>query len=176
MNITRSKPAEGCGASPACPLSAACVPDQAMPCEDVSHLHDEKLALCDALEAIADSLPGQVDRFECLRVGAILAPAIRRSHAIEESRIFPVFETASAAPGRASSVARLKAEHLADECAAADVSEELLRVGHGGEIGNPEALGFMLRALFEAMRRHVAFEREHIMPTIGPLDSLDRAG
>lgn len=166
MNITRSKPSEACGASPACPLSVACAPDLAAPCEDISRLHEEKLGLCDALEAIADSLPAQVDRFECLRVGAILAPAMRRSHQFEESRIFPLFETSSALPGRAGSVARLKAEHVADECAAADVSEELLRIGHGGEIGNPEALGFMLRALFEAMRRHIAFEREHIMPML----------
>ncbi len=166
MNITRSKPAEACDTSPLCPLSAACAPDQSVPCEDMSRIHEEKLALCDALEAIADSLPSQVDRFECLRVGAILAPAMRRSHQFEESRIFPAFEKSSAVPGRAISVARLKSEHLADECAAADVSEELLRIGHGGEIGNPEALGFMLRALFEAMRRHIAFEREHIMPAI----------
>ncbi|MCO5160620.1 MAG: hemerythrin domain-containing protein [Mesorhizobium sp.] len=132
----------------------------------MSRIHEEKLSLCDALEAIADSLPGNVDRFECLRVGSVLAPAMRRSHQFEETRIFPAFERSPAVPGRAVSVARLKSEHLADECAAADVSEELLRIGHGEEIGNPEALGFMLRALFEAMRRHIAFEREHVMPAI----------
>jgi hypothetical protein len=167
MNSTRSTRSEPCASSVACPLSAACAPDQKTPCDDLSSLHEEKLALCDALEAIADSLPGQVDRFQCLRVGAMLAPTMRRSHQFEESRIFPLFETGPDLPGRAASVARLKAEHVADECAAADVSEELLRIGHGGDIANPEALGFMLRALFEGIRRHIAFEREHVMPILG---------
>lgn len=165
MNITRTKPSEICGAAPACPMSVACAPDLPAPCEDISQLHEDKLALCDALEAIADTLPSRVDRFECLRVGAQLAPTMRRSHQFEESRIFPLFAI-SASPARSVSIARLKAEHVADECAAADVSEELLRIGHGGEIANPEALGFMLRALFEALRRHIAFEREHVMPLL----------
>jgi hemerythrin-like domain-containing protein len=91
---------------------------------------------------------------------------MRRSHDIEETRIFPLFERGFAHGPRAISVARLKAEHVADECSASDVSEELLRIGHGGEIGNPEALGFMLRAFFESLRRHIAFEREHVVPTL----------
>jgi len=166
MTLTTSKPAEACDASRSCPLTAGCVPGRATPCLDVSRIHEEKLALCDALEAIADSLP-KVDRFECLRVGSELAPAMRRSHEFEESRIIPLYEASDPGATRAVSAARLRAEHLADECAAADVSEELLRIGHGGPVRNPEALGFMLRALFEAQRRHIAFEREHVMPTLG---------
>jgi len=63
-------------------------------------------------------------------------------------------------------VARLKMEHLEDDCAAADLSEVLLAHGHGRPIENPEALGYMLRALFESMRRHIAFERDHVLPGI----------
>ncbi len=166
MTMTRLKPAEACDATLSCPLSAGCAPGQDEPCIDVTRIHEEKLELCDALEAIADSLPSRVDRFECLRVGSALAPAMRRSHDIEETRIFPLFERGFADGPRAISVARLKAEHVADECSASDVSEELLRIGHGGEIGNPEALGFMLRAFFESLRRHIAFEREHVVPTL----------
>ena len=33
---------------------------------------------------------------------------------------------------------------------------------------NPEALGYMLRAFFDTTRRHIAFEREHILPVIRP--------
>ena len=40
----------------------------------------------------------------------------------------------------------------------------LYGIGHGGEISNPEALGFMLRAFFDTVRRHMAFEREHMFP------------
>jgi hypothetical protein len=53
------------------------------------------------------------------------------------------------------------------------LTEILLEIGHGGAVENPEALGFMLRAFFETIRRHVAFEREHVIPTIAAqLDAL----
>ena len=64
----------------------------------------------------------------------------------------------------AASVRRLTIEHIEDECAAQDITDILLALGHGGPVDNPEALGFMLRALFEALRRHIAFELEHVFP------------
>ena len=41
---------------------------------------------------------------------------------------------------------------------------KLVCLGHGGAIDNPEALGFMLRAFFDTVRRHIAFEREYVFP------------
>lgn len=155
-----------CGGVENCPLSPGCTPQAAQPCLSVERIHAEKLAFCDALETLADSLPARVDRLECLRIAAELVPVMRASHDFEERHIFPLFTDLGREPARISSVSRLKAEHIADECAAADLSEELLRIGHGGRIDNPEALGFMLRALFQTMRRHIAFEREHIFPAI----------
>lgn len=35
---------------------------------------------------------------------------------------------------------------------------------------NAEAIGFMLRGFFEGLRRHIAFEREHVLPMIGIVD------
>ncbi len=123
--------------------------------------HAAKLEICDTLEAIADSLPAGVDRHRCLVMAALLLPTLREAHAYEEQTIFPVFARRE---DRAGSVRRLCAEHVEDESLAEELTETLLHVGHGGEIANPEALGFMLRALFEAMRRHIAFEREHVVP------------
>lgn len=119
-----------------------------------------KLALCDALEAIADSLP-EVDRHACLFIAESLLPVMREAHAYEEDSVFPAYASDAR---REATVHRLKAEHVEDEAAAEDLTETLLYVGHGGQVDNPEALGFMLRALFEGLRRHVAFEREHVMP------------
>jgi hemerythrin-like domain-containing protein len=81
--------------------------------------------------------------------------------------VFPAFAAAAARPlvGDAS-VRRLKAEHVEDECAAQDLADVLFAIGHGSAIDNPEALGFMLRAFFETTRRHIAFEREHVMPVL----------
>lgn len=126
---------------------------------------DQKLALCAALEGIADGLPHSVDRLACLRIAAELVPSLRRIHAYEEEELFPRF--VGDVPARAASVSRLCVEHVEDECFADELTEVLLVVGRGGAIENPEALGFMLRGFFQAVRRHAAFEAEHVLPLAG---------
>ncbi|MBZ9798521.1 hemerythrin domain-containing protein [Mesorhizobium sp. ES1-4] len=129
-------------------------------------LHDEKLRLCEALESIADTLPN-VDRFSCLGTANRIVPLLRDIHLFEEAVIFPVYEAAlTGAEASFQSISRLRAEHIEDECFADEVTEQLLGIGHGRPIGNAEALGFMLRGFFESLRRHIAFEREHVLPRI----------
>jgi len=132
--------------------------------------HKEKLLLCDALERIADALPG-VDRLKCLGTANAIVPLLRNVHQYEETVIFPAYE-AAVVRGNASlaSTRRLRAEHVEDECFAGEVTEILLAIGHGEPVENPEAIGFMLRGLFENLRRHIAFEREHVLPMIGIID------
>lgn len=145
-----------------------------MPCRDIRQAHERKLNLCRVIEAIADALPSAVDRMQCLRVANVLVPVLREAHIYEEERVFPVFERSGAADAaaRAASIRRLKAEHVEDECAAQDLTEILLEIGHGGAVENPEALGFMLRAFFETIRRHVAFEREHVIPVVAVVTAV----
>ncbi len=131
----------------------------------MARAHAEKSKLCDALEAIADALPFCVDRLQCLSVASSLVPLLRESHRFEEETVFPAFGRGRPAD---QTIARLKSEHFEDAGAAEDLSEALLAHGHGQPIDNPEALGYMLRALFESMRRHIAFERDHILPAINP--------
>jgi hypothetical protein len=156
-----------CEAAHACPVSHMCAPGREAPCDRVGRSHEMKLDLCRELEAIADGLPARIDRRKCLIVASSLVPLLRESHAYEEKCVFPAYAAyaASEAP-RLQTVRRLKTEHVEDECAAQDLTEILLSIGHGAPVDNPEALGFMLRAFFEAMRRHIAFEREHIFPII----------
>ncbi|WP_246671978.1 MULTISPECIES: hemerythrin domain-containing protein [unclassified Mesorhizobium] len=130
---------------------------------DMRRAHVQKLALCHILEGIADDLPSRVDRLQCLAVAADLLPLLRECHRFEEEVVFPAFARQT---GEEDTVARLKLEHLEDESAAADLSEALLAHGHGRPIENPEAFGYMLRAFFESMRRHIAFERDHVLPEI----------
>ncbi|TPJ38804.1 hemerythrin domain-containing protein [Mesorhizobium sp. B2-5-13] len=156
-----------CDKPEACPVVEACVQGGRVPCLDVPRWHDQKMRLCDELEAIADGLPSRVDRLKCLLVANELVPLLRRSHAYEEEHIFPAFAHDSINEGaRGASIRRLKAEHVEDECSAQDLTDALLEIGHGAVIANPEALGFMLRGFFDSMRRHVAFEREHVLPLI----------
>jgi hemerythrin-like domain-containing protein len=159
-----------CEALQACPVAGACAcgGQGAVPCLDMAQAHEEKLRLCAAIEAIADALPSQVDRVQCLRIANQLVPLLRHCHQYEEQTVFPVFERCEGPDreARAASVRRLRAEHVEDECAAQDLTEALFEIGHGAAIVNPEALGFMLRAFFDSLRRHIAFEREHVLPVV----------
>ncbi|MCV0397176.1 MAG: hemerythrin domain-containing protein [Rhizobiaceae bacterium] len=125
--------------------------------------HSAKLQVCDVLEAIADSLPQRIDRHACLWAAASLLPVLRDAQAFEEREFFPAF---GADNRQAATLRRLRAEHVEDVALAEELTETLLRLGHGGQEANPEALGYMLRAFFESVRRHVAFEREHVVPIV----------
>ncbi|TIS86053.1 MAG: hemerythrin domain-containing protein [Mesorhizobium sp.] len=131
--------------------------------------HGQKLQLCDALEKIADALPG-VDRLQCLGTANAIVPLLRNIHQYEETIVFPAYEAAAGSNANLASTRRLRAEHVEDECFASEVTEILLAIGHGKTVENAEAIGFMLRGFFESMRRHIAFEREHVLPAIGIID------
>ena len=131
----------------------------------MGHAHDEKLRFCDMLEEIADALPDDIDRFKCLSVANALAPLVRSVHRFEEEVVFPAYSK-SCEEDCSASLQRLATEHLADECFADEITEVLLSMGHGSPVENAEAVGFMLRGFFESVRRHIAFEREHILPVI----------
>ncbi|MER9371078.1 hemerythrin domain-containing protein [Mesorhizobium sp. M0491] len=131
--------------------------------------HLEKLLLCDVLENIADTLPN-VDCLTCLNTANVIVPLLRNTHQYEETVIFPTYEAASTGNASPASTRRLRAEHVEDECFAGEVTEILLAIGHGKKIENAEAIGFMLRGFFESLRRHIAFEREHVLPVIGIVD------
>ncbi|MGE0500556.1 MAG: hemerythrin domain-containing protein [Rhizobiaceae bacterium] len=129
--------------------------------------HREKLRLCASLEEIADTLPAAVDRLRCLSIASELVPLLRSVHAYEERVLLPEFLLAlRQSPEAILSVSRLKAEHVEDECFADELTDVLMSIGHGGDVDNPEATGFMLRGFFETLRRHIAFEREHVLPAI----------
>ncbi|MES0029422.1 hemerythrin domain-containing protein [Mesorhizobium sp. M0074] len=133
--------------------------------------HGEKLRLCDALEKIADTLPA-ADRLTCIGVANAIVPLLRNIHQYEETVIFPAYEAAlTGSDANLASTRRLRAEHVEDECFAGEVTEILLAIGHGETVENGEAVGFMLRGLFESLRRHIAFEREHVLPMIGVVDA-----
>ncbi|WP_245415897.1 MULTISPECIES: hemerythrin domain-containing protein [Mesorhizobium] len=148
-----------------CMVACVCKAGEQTPCVQLSLVYAEKAYLCDQLESIADSLPYRVCRLDCIRIASRLLPLLRESHRYEEEVLFPIFERQSDVhPMRRATVLRLKSEHMYDEGAAEQICEHLLWIGHGGEIDNPEALGFMLRAFFDTVRRHIAFEREFVLP------------
>ena len=129
--------------------------------------HREQLILCNKLEEIADGLPDDVNRADCLAVEMALPPLIKRIHEFEENTLFPWLSATY--PDRqelGETLNRLKFEHVEDECFAEELTDLLHRLGNGGKPSNPEAAGYMLRGFFESVRRHIAFEREHLMALV----------
>lgn len=125
--------------------------------------HATTLALCDRLEAIADSLPSDVSRFECEAVARAIVPLLESAQRFEEEVMFPYCEElSSGCPSIVASFERLKAEHREDMSYGEEVAEALLMVGTQRPVPGAEALGFMLRGFFGALRRHVAFEEDYI--------------
>ena len=136
-----------------------------MPRIDMERGHRQMLQACEALEALADQLPGDVDRLGCLMLASTLIALLDACHGFEEAVVLPAFARTQR---DVAIVSRLKAEHLQDRCAAEDLAEALAAYGHGQPISNPEAFGYMLRAFFDSMRRHIAFERDHVLPALAP--------
>lgn len=127
----------------------------------------QQARLCEKLESIADALPNDVDRQDCLQLAQALLPLIKRVHDYEEHTVFPWLMLARGADETLrNSLDRLKYEHLGDEEFATDLSSALRGYVTDRASCNTEALAWMLRGFFEGMRRHIAFEREHILPLL----------
>ena len=123
----------------------------------LQRIHEAKFDICLELEQLADALPGNVDRFRCLRIASELVPLLQRSHSYEEQAVFPDL---AASAELHMAVDRLKGEHLEDLSAAEEVTDVLLAIGHGHVVQNAEAIGFMLRSFFTSLRRHVDSESQ----------------
>lgn len=128
---------------------------------------DSQKIICDELEAIADSLPRSMNKEACLRVSQALLPLLKRAHQFEESQIFPLLTTAQNAHlDLALTIGRMRSEHLSDEDYAEDLCKAILNNLKNADRHSAENLGWMLRGFFESIRRHIAFDREHILPLI----------
>lgn len=122
--------------------------------------------ICERLEHIADGLPENVDRQDCMQLARSIYPTIISAHRFEEGVVFPLLRSASLDPGLAETIERLRFEHWEDESFAAELQETLCGFVTGSDAGRVETLAWMLRGFFEGLRRHIAFEREHVMPML----------
>ena len=126
--------------------------------EQFEQNYQRLLDLCDALEVIADSLPHPDTRL-CLATADALEPLVEEIHSLEESALFPVL-MASGRPELEQIVVRLRQEHVTDSGTAGEVSEALHALIAGQSPLSPDAVGYLLRAFFDSMRRHVHSETE----------------
>ncbi len=135
---------------------------------------NRQLELCEKLEDIADSLPRNLDIQHCLHVAKTLYPAVKSAHDFEEEHVFPALNDLRQQDAALdASIERLRYEHWEDESYSQELSEVLLDWTKGEKSRGPEATGYMLRGFFEGLRRHIAFECEHIAPMLKKLPEED---
>lgn len=128
--------------------------------------------LCCALENVADNLPDGVRKDEILSIARSIGPIVMRSHDFEENVLFPLLRDQSGADKNLeATLDRLHGEHWEDESFAEEVQTSLIDFASGELKSGVDALSYMLRGFFEGLRRHIAFEREHLLPLLKSMDS-----
>ncbi|MCI5076359.1 hemerythrin domain-containing protein [Oricola sp.] len=136
-------------------------------CKRMLGHHEDQLVLCRKLEEVADELPELGDTQLCLSLARQIHPMIRDAHEYEEKTLFPLLMTIEKLDENLkSSLERLRYEHWEDESFADEVADALIRFVTDKASSNAETLAYMLRGFFEGLRRHIAFEREHIVPIL----------
>lgn len=139
-----------------------------MPLTETIRLHHRAQSdICDKLEALADCLPDCADKQTCLHLSREIRSVVKLAHHFEESELFPIL--AKAYPDDKNlpqTLERLRYEHWEDESFADEVADALSDFVSHPERANIQSIGYMLRGFFEGMRRHIAFEREHILPMV----------
>ncbi|MEL6920111.1 MAG: hemerythrin domain-containing protein [Pseudomonadota bacterium] len=154
------------------PAAAVAGNDQGVP-QSLSELMDTlnyhldvQAGLCAALEKVADSLPHAVKPNDCLALARGIPAIIRRAHHFEEDVLFPFMRIhCDDLAVLNKTLDRLHGEHWEDESYAGELHLALTDFVEGDQ-PNADKLAYMLRGFFEGLRRHVAFEREHLLPVL----------
>lgn len=129
--------------------------------------HAVQHELCDQLENVADTLPARAEIQTLLHLARVICPIVNRAHSFEETVLFPaVLKIEGRAHPLSGTLERLRFEHLEDESFAAELAEALLSFALDDRKISAETLAYMLRGFFEGVRRHIAFEKEHILPLV----------
>jgi len=129
--------------------------------------HQLLLDLCRQLEELADRLPDQFDIQECLAIAWKLYPVVREAHRFEEETLFPILASRlDTEQSINENLERLKFEHWEDESTAEDISVFLRQMVSDPSGANAEKIAYMLRGFFGGLRRHIAFEKVHLLPLL----------
>ena len=162
----RSRPVWGEGARPAVGrIGDACRPCLEEAIRKFEGNHARILGVCEELEQLADGLPALPTNGSHLRLARRVGGMLREAHALEEQEILPILAAALGEEAVKDSLATLTEEHRTDEAFAEEVAEVLMEWTAGERHHDAATLGYMLRGLFDNLRRHTARERDQL---IGP--------
>lgn len=122
-------------------------------------------ALADLLEEIADALPKAAGGSAALVAAARLRRLVSQSQPAEERSLYALVERlAPPGAGARQAVALARREAAVAAGLALELADELESLARQGVAAAPEALGFMLRACFEALRRRLDWVEAAILP------------
>lgn len=127
--------------------------------------HGRILTICEELEGLADGLPTLPSNGSHLRLARRMGDVLRDVHAQEEAEILPVIASALGVEIGSHTLETLTDEHRTDEAFADEVGEVLIEWAAGERHHDAATLGYMLRGLFDNLRRHSDRERDQL---IGP--------
>lgn len=143
---------------------AACLGELSPSLDAISGIYGLQGRLCDRLEEIADALP-EFDPALIGRVMPFLRDALPCLMCYEETVWLPAISN-RADPN--CNLARLseqvRTEHEADRDSALDINDTLGALVDGKQMQDANCNGYMLRAFFEALSRHVAWECHSLLP------------
>ena len=126
--------------------------------DELEARYGELLSWCDLLEAIADFLPCHVNERLCGTVAHGLLPRLLTSHRLEEQIISDWLGAIMSGTERSETEDRLKVEGLVDLEAARDVVEVLEAMQGGRCQLSSDAVSYLLRSFFCALRQHIAVQ------------------
>lgn len=108
---------------------------------------------------IADALPDRVAAGQCQRAVAETIAAVAQMHDCEDHYLIPLLSGSTRRELR--QIANdLEQARKVDMEAALEVEEVLSAFALGHPILSTDATGYMLRALFEGLRRHIGREKD----------------
>lgn len=129
--------------------------------DHLNHCYSSLLRLCDDLETVADRLPAAISPHDCKLLAARLDMLMTETHVEEERVLIPLLMS----DGRVelSQLAnRLRREHEVDTVTMQEVVEALRTLAGARPMTSPDATGYLLRAFFESLRRHIHSEQDII--------------
>lgn len=127
----------------------------------------DQVALCDALESVADRLPNNVAPGECLHLRRAIPPILTAVHRLEEGIILPFVTKSVRMPlGLSEILEQIRYEQIEEECYAEELCDALRAYGTGLVKPSPETLGYMLRAYFDCARRRIRFDCTVLLPML----------
>ncbi|ODT77574.1 MAG: hypothetical protein ABS76_27835 [Pelagibacterium sp. SCN 64-44] len=129
--------------------------------DHLNHCYSSLLSLCDDLETVADSLPSAVRPHDCKVLAARLDQLLVETHHEEERMLMPLLMTDGRAELR-QLANRLRREHEVDAVTLQEVLEALAMLAGARPMTSPDATGYLLRAFFESLRRHIYTEQDII--------------